>query len=326
VKVLFVTNMYPEDARSYYGIFIHELRRSLERLEVEVEVAFTDGRRSARSYATKLPSLRRSLSTDFDLVHAHHTYCVAQTVLAGVGLERKPLLLTLHEGEIFAPKSAGHTRRRVLRTIGGNVRFKRWWAGRADGLVAVEGRLRRAMAFPGPSWTIPPGVDIDLFSPRPAAASRQTLGLDDSATIAFFPARQTYAKGYDLFDDALRLLSPAISPLLGGEIPRKDMPVYLAASDVVVTPSRFEASPMIVKEAMAVGRRVVSTDVGDVRDLFSNLPGYEVCAPTARAVADAIERSLAVNEPSGRDRIVERGLTLEAVAQRHLRVYETLLR
>lgn len=325
MNVLFVTNMYPEDDDSYYGIFVHELRRSLESLGVVIEVAFTDGRRSASSYATKLPQLRRLLRSGFDLVHAHHTYCVAQTVLARPRVPRTPLLLTIHEGEIFAPGGSGHTRRRALRTVGGDVRFKRWWASRADGLIAVEERLRRAMRFDGQSWTIAPGVDTNVFAPRSRSAGRRALGLGDSEIIAFFPARQTYAKGYDLFQEALRVLGPTVTPLVGGEIPRKEMPVYLSAADVVVAPSRFEASPMVVKEAMAVGRRVVSTDVGDVGALFSGVPGCEVCAPTGQAVAEAIERALAVDEPAGRERIIESGLTLEDVAYRHIGVYESMV-
>ena len=50
--------------------------------------------------------------------------------------------------------------------------------------------------------------------------------------------------------------------------PRDDVPALLALSDLAVVPSKAEAMPMIVIEAMALGVPVVGTDVGDVRGIL----------------------------------------------------------
>lgn len=49
---------------------------------------------------------------------------------------------------------------------------------------------------------------------------------------------------------------------------RTDMPAILARSDIFVSPSRNEAQPNIINEALVVGTPVVATDVGDCRKML----------------------------------------------------------
>ncbi len=49
--------------------------------------------------------------------------------------------------------------------------------------------------------------------------------------------------------------------------PRDDVPALLAAADVVVVPSRWEARALIVQEAMQAGRPIVATRVGGIPEL-----------------------------------------------------------
>ena len=50
---------------------------------------------------------------------------------------------------------------------------------------------------------------------------------------------------------------------------RNDVPSVLKSCDIYVCSSRFEASPISVWEAMSMGMPIVSTDVGDVKSVFS---------------------------------------------------------
>ncbi|HYH62975.1 MAG TPA: glycosyltransferase [Solirubrobacterales bacterium] len=72
---------------------------------------------------------------------------------------------------------------------------------------------------------------------------------------------------------------------------RSDVPELLHLADLMLLPSRSEAMPMSVLEAMAVGVPVVATDVGDVR---RTLGGGGICVPVgdARALEEAAENLL----------------------------------
>ncbi|MCW2528879.1 MAG: glycosyl transferase, group 1, partial [Pseudonocardiales bacterium] len=89
---------------------------------------------------------------------------------------------------------------------------------------------------------------------------------------------------------------------------RDDVADLLAAADLVVLPSRWEARPLAVQEAMQLGRPVVATDVGGVRGLVA---GAAVLVPPDDV--DALD--LAVRELLGdAERRAELGRRAVAVA------------
>lgn len=68
----------------------------------------------------------------------------------------------------------------------------------------------------------------------------------------------------------------------------------LAASDVLVCPSRDETMPITILEAMALGKAVISTDVGGISEwLRDEINGLLVPPENSAALAKAIERCLA---------------------------------
>ena len=70
---------------------------------------------------------------------------------------------------------------------------------------------------------------------------------------------------------------------------RRDIKELLAAADIYVCPSDYEASPISVWEALAMAKPVVSTDVGDVVEVFeSNNCGLVVPTKDPKALAEAI--------------------------------------
>src|SRR5262249_16184433 len=144
-----------------------------------------------------------------------------------------------------------------------------------DRVVAVERRLPEAVGFDGPFDVIQPGVDLDRFRPIEQHEARGALGLPRNRAIGFFPGspRPRYDKGRQLFEAASAAVGRPVEWIVGGDIPFEQMPLYISAADVVVQTSRFEASPMIAKVALACNRPFVSTDVGDVRELFGNTRG-----------------------------------------------------
>ncbi|GMA31642.1 glycosyltransferase family 4 protein [Litorihabitans aurantiacus] len=68
---------------------------------------------------------------------------------------------------------------------------------------------------------------------------------------------------------------------------REDVPAWMAAADVLVVPSRWEARALVVQEALAAGLPVVATDVGGLPELVTGC-GSLVPVGHAPAIAAAV--------------------------------------
>ena len=88
--------------------------------------------------------------------------------------------------------------------------------------------------------------------------------------------------------------------------------------------SRHEGSPNVVKEAMACNLPIISTDVGDVREVTADTAGCAVCPSDAETLAAVLTVTLAEGlRTDGRERV--RHLELSIVAQRLVQIYEGVL-
>jgi glycosyltransferase involved in cell wall biosynthesis len=200
----------------------------------------------------------------------------------------------------------------------------------ADEVVVVSDQIRKGLGLSSRCWVIPPATDMSLFQPMDRILARIELGIDDDSQVVFFPAdakRKSYAKGFDLFEAALSKLDRPLEVISGGDISPERMPLHMNAADVVVQTSRFEGSPMVIKEAMSCCRPIVSTDVGDVRWLLGDAPGHQIASADPFSIAMAISQCLQFRGPTGgRARLEKLGLTLDQTARKYLEVYERAVR
>jgi len=144
---------------------------------------------------------------------------------------------------------------------------------------------------------IPNGVDTDRFAPvADADAVRGELAIDATAPVVSIVAALRPEKNHELFLEMARRVSdklPDARFLIIGDGPRRealvqraealgiarhvlflgsrdDVPRLLSATDVFVLTSHNEASPVSILEAMSVGRPVVATDVGSIREVVAD--------------------------------------------------------
>ena len=109
-----------------------------------------------------------------------------------------------------------HTLARVKESAGGAAQSERaaveaLLARSADRLVAVSAAEERALtalygADPARICVIPPGVDLEQFSPRPTATLRRRLGLLDRRVV-LYAGRLERLKGADLLLEAMALVA-----------------------------------------------------------------------------------------------------------------------
>lgn len=335
MRVLIATNMFPTPAAPYLGVFVRQQEASLRRLGVEVEVAAHIGRESRWNYLAGLVDLVRRLRHGrFDLIHSHHTYSTVLALAARRLVGRRiPIIETFHESEVFrrATRLAEDPLRRLRHWRG----LKGWALRHADFVIPVQrDMLRTVLGEEGarkiPSRVIPAGIDLTQFQPEPTGEVRRRLGWKSERPIVFFPCdpakpekRADLARaGFEIFARA----HPDARLVLGGGIPYEQMPDTLKAADVILHPTDFEASPTVIKEALACERPVVATDTGDVREGYGDLPGVLICDWTAEDVARNLEQALTAQTPyGGRERLEKLELDLDQVARRVLAVYEQVL-
>lgn len=101
---------------------------------------------------------------------------------------------------------------------------------------------------------------------------------------------------------------------------------YIAAATVAVVPSIMEASSIFMLEAMAMGKAVVASNVGDIPDVINDDCGVLVEAMNADGIADAILQLLGDDElrmhvGGNARRRVENEFTIKKVAERVEKAY-----
>ncbi|MEE8559215.1 MAG: glycosyltransferase family 4 protein [Alphaproteobacteria bacterium] len=210
------------------------------------------------------------------------------------------------------------------------------------------------------------GVDIDQFDPGRVADERmielaKRWRLPDDRRIIMLPGRPTRWKGQGVLIEALAKLDrPDVLCLLVGadqgsaayrrgletliaghgldEVVRlteycRDMPAAYMLSDVVVSAStRPEGFGRVVAEAQAMGRPVVATNHGGVREtVIANETAWLVPPGDAEAMAGALVKALAL-EGRAREELAQKAMahirerfTNERMCAKTLAVYAEIL-
>lgn len=131
---------------------------------------------------------------------------------------------------------------------------------------------------------IPNGVDETIFAPRDRQVARAELGLREDRRYALFvgrfEARKSGAIALAAAKDAgYELLVAGPTAPDGahhlGTLPPEILTDAYAAADCVVLPSHYEACSLVILEALACGRPLISTRVGWMKTLLQAVPEYE---------------------------------------------------
>ena len=325
LRVLFITNMWPDSIRPHYGPFIQSQARSLENEGVAVDTVVIRGYASNFAYVAAIPQIRRlTRGARYDVVHIHtgHTAAVA---LIG---RHRPTVLSYVGGDVLGnPDATGA----VTRASGlAAVAFRQ--LGRfADATITKSVAMHEMLpaAVRVRNHVIPNGVDTDACAPRSQSAAREELGWDTAQKVALFvgnpddPRKNVTLARAAIAELTLSGIDVRLHEAWG--IAPVDIPRLMWAADALVFASRSEGSPNVVKEAMAAALPIVSTPVGDVPERLAGVPGCHVVAPDVTAFASALADSL-IHGRTGEAREAVLPLSLSNVARQVMDVYEQVKR
>lgn len=243
-----------------------------------------------------------------------------------------------------------------------NWRLKRWVLAnsRLCILTASEWTKARVAESPllrhFPCRAIPYGVDTSIFRPRDQNECRARLGIPEKARVLMFRVPESGSKGFkgiEYIEEALAGLEPAEPTYLltmdakgGLETLRSkynfvelgwtnDSDLISAAynaADIFLMPSTAEAFGLMAVESMACGTPLIVFEGTALPEVIqAPRGGLAVPQGDAKALAQAIDRlfnepdlakGLAQNGP----RIVSQNYTVELYVNRHLELYQSLLR
>jgi len=319
-KVLFVTNMWPDEKRPYYGSFIASQARSLPRAATSVDVLYVRGFLGARSYAHALLAVPHTARREpYDLIHIHYGH----TALASLCLRQRPLVISFCGGDLLGvPHKSGITTKSRV-----EVAVFRQVARTATMTITKSEEMQRALprSVQARNVVLPNGVDLDVFSPRPRDQARAELGwpLDDKVILFVGnpdESRKNVALARDVAELVARQIHTARLHVAWGVRP-DEVPCLMNASDCLLFTSRSEGSPNVIKEAMACALPVVATPVGDIPERLRDVGNCYVREASCQALADAV--MLAFDHGRAPDaRAAVEGLGISAVANRLTAVYD----
>ncbi|NVO02096.1 MAG: glycosyltransferase [Bacteroidetes bacterium] len=293
--------------------FIKDQMDSLTKFGIEFSL-FQINKKGFLGYLIHLFSLRKVIKKNNpDLIHAHYGL---SGLLANLQLI-VPVVTTFHGSDINDK----------------HVFIYSKFANRLSAAsIFVEISMYNKIAKLNNAEVIPCGVDLATFYSisKPEAISKMGLDKKD-VNILFSSSFNNFIKNYDLARESCKnlekMLGKKVNLIELKNYNRDETNLLFNAVDCSLLTSFSEGSPQFIKEAMACGCPLVSTDVGDVKMVIGNTKGCYLTSFNTNEVAKEIKNALDFNQKTkGRNQIIELGLDTETIAKKIISVFNKVLK
>lgn len=308
MKVIIVAN----NKSARFSPFIIEQVVAIKKLGVEFEYFGVSGK-GVLGYLKCLPAMKRKIK-EFkpDVIHAHYG-------LSGLlaNLQRKvPVVATFHGSDIHS--------------LGLNLKLSKICMRLSAYNIFVSQYLQDIAKYRGENYLVQAcGLDIDTITPVDQKTARGYLGWDmDKKYVLFSGSFTNKIKNFPLAKEAIEKIQGVELVELKG-FSRTDVSLLMSACDCLLLTSFREASPTVIKEAMACDRPIVTTDVGDVRWTMGNTEGCYITSYDADDCAEKLKQAIEFAKDKGatigRNRIIEIGLDHNTVANKIFSIYSSTI-
>ncbi len=211
-----------------------------------------------------------SLKNHFDLIHAHYSY---SGFLSFFGTINKPIICSLMGSDVIKSK---RIKRQLILFFVKNIWFE----------TIVKSKNMRVEN----SIVIPNGVDFNNFRPIDKNEALIHTGFSKEKINILFVATdiESENKNYPLAKKAVDSLGENYTLHTISDVKFTELPYYYNAADMLLLTSFSEGSPNVVKEALACNCPVVSTDVGDVKEITKNIESCIITSFDSKEIRKAI--------------------------------------
>lgn len=290
---------------------------------------------------------RRSFTPD-DIFHFHRNYAAWPKLLIGSHASGKTIV-TYHNTTGLVLKSRFGQFATPLRWF--MKIAERRVAALVDQIIFVSDRDRQQLCAEilrenfAKTCVIPASFDSDRFSnsappPRDLRHRLLTIGrLSDQKNIplAIATAQELRRRGFHVtltvagdgerrteIEALVRQSNCQAFVTLLGKVEHDKVPALMQSHGIVLVTSDFEASPTVVKEAIASKRPVVTTDVGDVNVWVKQGRNGFVCEGSASGLADGVQAAIDLVSTGLYERAVDLGkFSEEAIMTMVLNCYRS---
>lgn len=243
-----------------------------------------------------------SLSDSFDLVHVNRLYPVGLIAVWLKLYRSKPYIISEHFTGYLKPLSKHLSKTEIL--------LSKFITKQANFVCPVSLNLEenmKSLGFKGDYYRVPNVVDTSIFTPNKAINKRFTIIhisslIDDHKNVTgilnviaklqnYIPEFLFYLIGDNPFQYQSLIDSLNIDPnniQLIDQIPHDQVATYLQKSDVFILFSNYENLPCVILEAFACGTKVISSNVGGIKEFFPDNFGTLITSKDEVALLNSI--------------------------------------
>ncbi|MDD7449026.1 MAG: glycosyltransferase family 4 protein [Prevotellaceae bacterium] len=319
MRVLQITSNYPTKTNPIFGIFMKEQIQSLEQYEVENTIFFSNGSETKYGALVHFCSVFKLqwhlLWNKYDLIHCHSNISGLIVMLSGAWLFKKCILSFQndpekeHDAKVF----------RKLYPL-----FKK---------VIVK-KPTKYLEWKNVIY-LPNGCNTDFFKPMERAKCKKEIGLKEEVDYLLFvdsnTSKRRTQKRKDRFDETLQILRAKyghnIEELVMVGVKRDLVPIWMNACSLHLMTSDLEGSPNSIKECLMCNVPIVSTDVGNVREMVEDISGAYISDTfSAEELAECAHKVLiSKSEFRGREILMSKGYGINAVGQKLYNIYKEVI-
>ncbi|MDH4211970.1 MAG: glycosyltransferase [candidate division WOR-3 bacterium] len=318
IRALHVVSSWPTERKPFVKPFIVSQIDSLRESGIVVDVMNLDATGDSFNYLSGMFKIHsRVRRQQYDLIHAHYSYCGWSAIFQ----RRVPVIVSLMGSDLYGILNGrgSQTPAGLFNILSTKVLLK------LVNAVIVKSERMAELVNVGNVFVIPNGVDFGVFKPNSKRRTGQTLSAD--RRVLFLGNPSLRRKNLLLAQGAMAMVRrryPAARLVSAFGVGQEKVVELMNSSDLLLLTSLQEGSPNVVKESMACNLPVVSTDVGDVREVIGDTDGCYITSFAPEDVAEKIVRALDFGrETNGRKQIAH--LEIGIVARRIIQVYEDIL-